>query len=165
MHNSRLFALVGVGIGVMGLLLKSLRTAGEGLLPTLSQTSGDFPSGIPTIWGGMSVVAQVIIVVLIVAIVAIALRPINEQPMDRTSASVVSVAGLVILGFTLAQWIDAGDKAESLQAGFMEAARADIISAAYTVTTSAGFMILLVGTALVIFGGVMSLRRELSRII
>ena len=47
MHNSRLFALVGVGIGAIGLFLKSLRTAGEGLLPTLSQTSGGFPDGIP----------------------------------------------------------------------------------------------------------------------
>ena len=51
MHNSRLFALVGVG-GVIGLLVKGLRTAGEGLLPTLNQTNAGSPDGIPTIWGG-----------------------------------------------------------------------------------------------------------------
>jgi hypothetical protein len=53
MHNSRLFALVGVGIAVIGLFVKGLRTAGEGLLPTLSQSDAGFPDGLPTIWGGV----------------------------------------------------------------------------------------------------------------
>ena len=52
MHNSRLFALVGVGIAVIGLFVKGLRTAGEGLLTTLSQSDAGFPDGLPTIWGG-----------------------------------------------------------------------------------------------------------------
>ena len=54
MHNSRLFALVGAGIGVMSLFLEALTTGGEGLLPTLSQMSDAFPDGIATIWGGLA---------------------------------------------------------------------------------------------------------------
>lgn len=85
MHNSRLFALVGAGIGIMGLFLKALTTAGEGLLPTLSQTDSGFPNGIPTIWGGLATWAQIVLVLVIGAIITLSLRPRHEDPLDRTS--------------------------------------------------------------------------------
>ena len=162
MHNSRLFALVGVGIGIMGLFVKSLNTAGEGLLPTLSQT-GDFPDGIPTIWGGLATWAQVLLIILIVVVVAIALRPPHERPLDRTSGSVVAVIGLAVMGYAVVRWADAADKADVLEAGFLRAAQADVIPAAYSVAPSTGFVVLLVGTALVVFGGVLGFRSD-SRI-
>jgi hypothetical protein len=139
MHNSRLYALVGVGIGSMGLFLKTLTTAGEGLLPTLSQMAAAFPDGIPTIWGGLAMWAQVLLLLIVTAIVVIALRPNHELPMDRVEGAVVSVLGLALVGYS---------------------AQADIIPAAYSVNTSTGFVILLVGASLVVFGGVISLRRE-----
>jgi hypothetical protein len=160
MHNSRLFALVGTGIGIMGLFLKALTTEGEGLLHTLSQTSAGFPDGIPTIWGGLATWAQVMLVIFIAAVVVLALRPVHEEPFDRTSGGAVAVIGLAMLGYALSEWIDAGDKAESLQAGFLQAAQADVIPTAHTVATSTGFIILLVGTVLVVFGGALGFRTD-----
>lgn len=164
MHNSRLFALVGVGIGIMGLFLQALTTAGEGLLPTLSQTDSDFPDGIPTIWGGLATWAQVLLVLLIGSVIAISLRPLHKLPLDRTSGGIVAVLGFVMFAFSVSEWADAGDKADSLEFGFLQAAQADIIPAAYTVSTSTGFVILLVGTALVVYAGILSLRRESTRV-
>ncbi len=163
MHNSRLFALVGVGIGIMGLFLPSLNTAGEGLLPTLAQSSGGFPDGIPTIWGGLATWAQVLLVILITVVVVIAFRPPHEDPLDRTSTSIVAVIGVAVLGYAVSQWADAADKADQLEAGFLQAAQAGIIPAAYSVAPSTGFVVLLVGTVLVTFAGILGFRYE-SRI-
>ncbi len=160
MHNSRLFALVGAGIGVMSLFLEALTTGGEGLLPTLSQMSDAFPDGIATIWGGLATWAQLVLVVLIVGVVGLALRPRHDDPLDRTSATAMAVIGVAILGYGVAQWVDAGDKAEALEAGFRQAAENGIISQAYTVDTSTGFVILVVGAVLVAFGGVLGLRSD-----
>ena len=155
MHNSRLFALVGVGIGAIGLFLKSLRTAGEGLLPTLSQTSGGFPDGIPTIWGGLATWAQIL---LASAVVVLSLWPRHDDPLERTPALVVAVTGVSLLGYAVSEWIDAIDKADALQAGFLQASQAGVIRAAYSVSPSTGFVILLVGTILIVFSGAISLR-------
>lgn len=160
MHNSRLFALVGTGIGIMGLFLKSLTTSGQGLLPTLSQTSGSFPDGIPTIWGGLATWAQVLLVLLIAAVIGLSLRPRHEEPYEQASAGIVAVIGLAMLGYAVSEWIDAGDKADALQAGFLQAAQAGVIPTAHSVTTSTGFIVLLVGTVLIVFGGVLSLRSD-----
>ena len=158
MHNSRLFALVGVGIGAIGLFLKSLRTAGEGLLPTLSQTSGGFPDGIPTIWGGLATWAQILLVLLASAVVVLSLWPRHDDPLERTPALVVAVTGVSLLGYAVSEWIDAIDKADALQAGFLQASQAGVIRAAYSVSPSTGFVILLVGTILIVFSGAISLR-------
>lgn len=160
MHNSRLFPLVGVGIAVIGLFLKSLTTAGEGLLPTLSQMEAAFPEGIATIWGGLAMWAQILLLLIITAVVGITLRPNHELPIDRVEGAVVSILGIALIGYAVSRWVDAGARAEDLEIGFAQAAQADIIPAAYSVSTSAGFVILLVGASLILFGGVVSLRRE-----
>ena len=157
MHNSRLFALVGVGIGIMALFLKALTTAGEGLLPTLSQT-GAFPDGIPTIWGGLATWAQVLLVIVIIAVIGLALRPRHEDPFDRTSGGIVAVLGITTLGYAVTEWADAFDKADVLEAGFLQMARQGVIDVVYSVAPSTGFVILLVGTALIVFGGVLGFR-------
>ena len=144
----------------MGLFVKTLTTAGEGLLPTLSQTGGGLPDGIPTIWGGLSSWAQILLVVLVTTVVVLALRPVHGDPLDRTNASIVAVIGLGMVGYAVTEWIDAGDKADTLAAAFLEALRQGIISDAPSVTVSVGFMILLVGATLVVFGGVVALRSE-----
>jgi hypothetical protein len=160
MHNSRLFALVGAGIGVMGLFLNALTTAGDGLLPTLSQMSSDFPNGIPTIWGGLATWAQVLLVLVIATVATLALRPRHDEPLDRTAAGVMAVLGLALMGYAVSRWLEAGDQAETLEAGFLQAAQNGIISQAYSVDPSTGFVILLVGTVLVVFGGVLGLRQD-----
>jgi hypothetical protein len=158
MHSSRLYPIVGVVVGIVGLFIKALTTDGEGLLPTLSQASDAFPDGIPTIWGGLATWAQFMIVILIAVVLVAALRPVISDQLDRTTGAVVAVVGVAMLAYTVSEWLDAGDKADALQAGFLQAAQGGIIPDAYTVNTSVGFIILLVGTVLVAFGGALGFR-------
>lgn len=160
MHSSRLFALVGIGIAVIGLPLRSLSTGGAGLLPTLSQMDADLPDGISSIWGGFPTWAQVSLVILIGAVVALTARPIHDEPLDHRTGSIVAVIGVVMLGYGVSEWIQAIDRANLLEAGFLEAARAGVISTVYPVSTSPGFVIFLVGAVLVVFGGVLGLRED-----
>ncbi len=155
MHWNRLVALAGVIIGIIGLSLEGLTTEGEALLPNLSAANPAFPDGIPTIWGGLATWAQPVLVILILAVVILALRPDRAAAMDRTSSMIVSVIGVALLAYAVVRMLDAGDKADGLQAAFAQAASAGAIPTAFTVATGFGFLILIVGTVLVIFGGAM----------
>jgi hypothetical protein len=158
MHTGRLFALTGVIIGIIGLFMKALRTAGEDLLPTLHQQSADFPDGIPTIWGGLDTWAKIVLVVLIVIVVVLAFMGVRKEAMNRTSSSITAVIGVALLAYTLVKMFDAFDSADTLQAGFGQLAAGGAIPAAYTVSAGIGFFVLLVGTVLVIAGGLSGLR-------
>lgn len=160
MHNGRLFTIVGAGITVVGLIPRSMRTAGEGLLPTLSQTGAGFPDGVPTIWGSFAVWAQIFVVVALVAVVAMALRPNVAFPLDRSEASITAVAGFALLGYGVSEWLSTIDQAESLVSAFINAAEEGIISVVFSVSASSGYAIVLVGAVLIVFGGVLSLRPE-----
>lgn len=163
MHLHRLVALVGVLIGIVGLFLKSLVTEGEELLPTLSAQSDAFPDGIPTIWGGLDVWAQWLVVVLIVIVVVLALRPPRGEPYDTTAAGITAVAGVAMLAYAIVKYVDATDKADNLAAGFQQAAGGGAIPQAFTVEPGIGFFILILGTALVGMGGIFSLVFRNSR--
>jgi hypothetical protein len=155
MHRNRLIALAGVIIGIIGLALEGVTTEGEALLPTLNAANPAFPDGISTIWGGLASWAQPVLVILILAVVVLALRPDRAESMHRTSSMVVSVIGVALLAYAVVKMIDTGDTADRLQAAFAEAASAGAIPGAFTVATGFGFLILIVGTVLVTFGGAM----------
>jgi len=159
MHISRIVALVGVVLGVIGLFMKALTTEGEGLLVQLSQADPNFPGGIPTIWGGLATWAQVVAVIAIVVVVALVARPPITAPFDRIGAIVVSLIGVSLTAYAVVKWMDAGDRAEQLEAGFAQAAAATAIPEAFTVSTGIGFIVLMVGTVLVLVGGVLALAR------
>ncbi len=160
MHTGRLFALAGVVIGIIGLFLKSLSSAGESLLPALAQANPAFPDGIPTIWGGLDTWAQWVLVVLIVVVVVLALLGVRSAAMDRNSSAVTAVIGVALLAYVIVKYLDALDSADSIQAGMAQAAAGGLIPEAYTVSVGIGFLILAVGTVLVIAGGLSGLRSE-----
>lgn len=153
MHLNRLIALAGVIIGVIGLFMKSLSTDAEELLPTLNAASPDFPDGVPTIWGGLDLWAQWALVILIIVVVVICLRPVISEGLDRNSSMIVAVIGVALLAYAIVKWMDAGDKADNLQAAFAQAASAGSIPAAFEVSRGIGFFVLIIGTVLVTFGG------------
>ena len=163
MAFSRLLALAGVVIGIIGLALKSLSTSGEELLPQLSQANEAFPDGIPTIWGGLETWAQVVLVILIIVVVVLALRPPLSAPMDTMSASVVSVIGFALMVYAIIKWMDAADKSDNLQAAFGQAFEAGLIPEAFTVNPTAGFLILVIGTVVVIFSGIVAITANQSK--
>ncbi|NIA25112.1 MAG: hypothetical protein GWP04_06035 [Gammaproteobacteria bacterium] len=162
MHTGRLLALAGVIIGIIGLFLKALTTAGEGMLPALHQADPAFPDGIPTIWGGLDTWAQIVLVVLIVTVVVLALLGARSAPMSRSSSLITAVIGVALLAYSIVKYLDALDAADTIQAGMAQAAAGGMIPEAYTVSAGIGFLILIVGTVLVIAGGLSGLRSSES---
>lgn len=158
MHTGRLFALAGVIIGIIGLFLEALSTDGAGLLPALSAENPAFPESIPTIWGGLDTWAQVALVVLIIAVVILALLGVRSAAMSRESSLITAGIGVVLLVYVVIKMFDARDEAEALHGAFAQAAGAGAIPQAFTVSAGIGFLILIVGTVLVIAGGFSGLR-------
>ncbi len=155
MHRNRLIALAGVIIGIIGLFIKSLNTDGEELLPTLNAANPDFPDGVPTIWGGLDLWAQWVLVILIIVVLVICLRPVISQGLDRNSSMIVALIGVATLAYAIIKWMDAGDKADNLEAAFGQAAAGGAIPAAFEVGRSVGFLVLIIGTVLITFAGAM----------
>ncbi|MDH5372029.1 MAG: hypothetical protein OEX97_03705 [Acidimicrobiia bacterium] len=158
MHTGRLFALVGVIIGIIGLFLKALNTDGEGLLPNLNAADPAFPDSIPTIWGGLDTWAQVVLVIIIIAVVFMALYGARAAAMDRNSSMITAVLGAALLAYAVVKLLEANDEADTLAAGFGQAFAGGMIPEAYSVGVGVGFFILIVGTVLVVAGGLSGLR-------
>ncbi|MCP3973837.1 MAG: hypothetical protein GY720_05025 [bacterium] len=158
MHLHRLMALAGVVIGVLGLFFSGLSTDGEGVLAALNASGAAFPDGIPTIWGGLDGWAQVLLVILIIAVVAIALMPDRSMPYDNTMAGTTAVIGVALLAYAIVKALDASDSAETLEAGFAQAAAGGAPGvSAWTVAVGIGFFVLMAGTVLVAAAGVLSM--------
>ena len=158
MHLHRLMALAGALIGIIGLFFSGLTTDGKGVLEALSQQSDSFPDGIPTIWGGLDGWAQVVLVVLIIVTVALAVMPDRLLTYDNTGAGITAVVGLALLAYAFIKYLDAADSADTLEAGFAQAAAGGVPGVqAWTVSPSIGFFVLMIGTVLVLGAGVMSL--------
>jgi hypothetical protein len=160
MHTGRLFVLAGVIIGVIGLFMKSLRTAGEAVFPAMHAGNAAFPDGIPTIWGGLDTWAQIVLVVLLVVVVVLALLGPVSKAMSKNASLTTAVIGTALLAYVIVKMIDAFDSADTLQAGLAQAAAGGAIPTAYTVSAGFGFFVLLVGTVLVIAGGLSALRGD-----
>jgi uncharacterized membrane protein len=159
MHRTRLLAIFGIVVGVVGLFLTSLNTDGEATLPALNQANPDFPDGIPTIWGGLDGWAQIALVALIVIVLALALRPVVQESMHRTSGVILIVIGIALFAYAVVKWIDASDKADTLQEAFAGAAGAGAIPVAFEVSTAPlGYVLLLAGTAVVAVAGLLAVR-------
>ena len=160
MHLGRTLSIVGVIIGVIGLFMGALTTGGEELLPTLNAANPAFPDGIPTIWGGLATWAQVVLVILILVVLALAVRGARKDAIDRNSSMGISAIGVALAAYALVKLFEAGDEAETLQGAFGQAAGGGLIPEAYTVSAGSGFYILIVGTVLVIGGGLLGLTRS-----
>jgi hypothetical protein len=160
MHTGRLFVLAGVIVGIIGLFMKSLRTAGESVLPTLHGADPSFPGGIPTIWGGLATWAQIVLVILLVVVVALAFMGTLSKAMGKNASLTTAVIGVALLAYVVFKMFDAFDSADTLEAGFAQAAGGGAIQTAYTVSAGFGFFVLLVGTVLVIAGGLSGMRGD-----
>jgi hypothetical protein len=152
MHWTRIWTLLGVVLGVAALFMKGATTDGEELLPALSQ-GGEFPDGISTIWGGLDPWVQVVVVIAIIAVVAFALMPPLKAVETLPYALITTLIGVALLVYAIVKFVEAGDDASTLEAGFAQAAAAGAIPAAFTVTVGNGFYILMAGTAMVAIGG------------
>ena len=84
--------------------------------------------------------------------------PVSELILASASGIRRALLDQVGLAYAVVKMLDAGDEAEILQGGFAQAAAGGMIPEAYTVGTGIGFLILIVGTVLVVAGGLSGLR-------
>ncbi len=156
MHIGRILALVGALFAVLGLALKVLIMDGVDALPELSQAVPGVPDGIPTIFGGLDTWAKVVVVVLLVVIVVLAVRPPTKQPQDRVSAGITTLAGAAFFVYAVIKLLETGDESLALMEVFDQlgevGARPEALDGSI-VAPGFGFLIIMVGTALVATGG------------
>ncbi|MGA9595086.1 MAG: hypothetical protein WBV06_02945 [Acidimicrobiia bacterium] len=160
-HFRRLMALAGVVIGIIGLFMKSLITDGESEMETLAQIAHDggshFPKGIPTIWGGLAAWAQVLLVIFIILIVFLCLRPDIAKGFNQMDSMIIGVIGVALLAYAVYKFVDAGDAANSLAAGFAAMASQGAPTSAHDVSRGVGFFVLILGTVLIAAAGALGL--------
>lgn len=161
MHSHRVWALIGVLLGVLGLFMKAATSNGEELMGQFAQAVPDFPDGLPTIWGGLDTWAQVVLVVLIVIVAILALKPPLSAPMSRVAGIELTVIGVALFAYAIVKWMDASNSASDLTDAFAQLASAGAAPEAFTASANPiGFVLLLVGTAIVALTGVMTMMRK-----
>jgi len=157
MHYSRIIALLGAVLGVVGLFMPGLNTDGEAVMPALNAANPAVPDGVPTIWGGLDTWAQVVVVIILVAIAVFALRPPLKDPEDNIGAGITTLAGVAFLIYAVIKLLETNDDATALKGAFAQAAEAGAIPAAFDVSSGYGFYVIIIGAGLVAIGGVLSL--------
>ena len=156
-HRTRVWALIGVVLGVAALFTKGATTDGEELLPALSESGAAFPDGISTIWSGLDTWVQVLVVVAIVIVVVLAFMPPLSLVEKVPYALTTTLVGVALLIYAIIKYLEASDDASALQDGFAEAAAVGAIPAAFEVSVGWGFYVLMAGTAMVAIGGLVML--------
>jgi len=160
MHIGRILALVGALFAVLGLALTVLIMDGMDALPELSQAVPGVPDGIPTIFGGLDTWAKVVVVVLLAVVVVLAVRPRTRQPQDRVSAGITTLVGVAFFVYAVIKLLETGDESLALMEVFDQLGEVGARPAALDgsiVAPGFGFLIIMVGTALVATGGVFGL--------
>lgn len=161
MHYGRILAVLGVVVGVVGFVLKKASSAGEAALAQLSQADPSFPANLDeNTWSALyndTAAAAVIYAIAAVGVLAAALFPPLGSPMKRLVALSATVLGIVMLIIGVFATLGAADDADTLEAGFAQAAAAGVIPDAYTVSIGWGWYLLIVGGVVAAIGGVVSL--------
>ena len=150
-HLSRLMALAGVVIGIIGLFMKALTTSvADGAPAEVVGGVDNAAASFPTIWGGLDTWAQWVLVIFIIVVVVLAVRPVVSAALNRLDSMIVGGIGLVLLVYAIIRWIDAGDKADGATALLVSNG---IPESLFSVGPGLGFVVLVVGTVLVTFAG------------
>ncbi len=160
MHIGRILALLGVVVGAVGFVLKSATSAGDVVLPALNQADPAFPSGFDNTWTALyndTAWAAIVFALLALGSLAIALIPPLGDSMKRIYGLSASTFGVLMLLIAVFSTLGAGDRADTLQAGFAQAAQGGLIPDAFTVSIGFGWYLWSLAGVLVAIGGVMSL--------
>jgi len=156
-----MLAILGVVLAAVGMLLQSASSAGEAALEQLSQLPDlSFPSGFDNTWTALyndTAVAAVIFAIAAIAALIAALLPPLGQPLKRIYGLAVATLGVLMLVIGIFATMGAMDDADTLEAGFAQAASAGAIPEAYTVMIGWGWWLLILSGVVVAVGGVVSL--------
>ncbi|MFV1999230.1 MAG: hypothetical protein ACC654_02595 [Acidimicrobiia bacterium] len=162
MHYGRIVALVGVVIGAVGLLIKKASSDGEVALAQLSQAPDSaFPPDLAeNTWTALyndTAWAAVVLALAAVVTIIVALAPPFDEPMKRLFGLIATVMGVIMLLIGVFATLGAMDDADTLEAGFAQAAAAGVLPVAFAVSIGFGWYLLVLGGAIVAIGGVLSL--------
>lgn len=154
MHLSRTFALGGVIVGIIGLIMRGLSSdAPAEIFTAMNAANPAVPASIPTIWTGLSSTAQIIVVVLIALVAFLAFQGAREAAMSKMGSIITMLVGLGLGIYAIIKYIDTRETASTLEGAFGQAAAGDLIPAAFTVAAGVGFFIVIAGAILVEVGG------------
>lgn len=161
MHYGRILMLVGVIGAVVGFVLKSASSAGEGALALLSQADpASWPTGFSSTWTALyndTAWAAIVFALALIGSLIVALTPPFDQPVKRLFGLSAAVLGVLMLIVGVVAAVGASNDADALQAGFAQAAAAGAIPDAFSVSIGFGWYLLILGGVLVAIGGVVSL--------
>ena len=161
MHYGRIIAILGVVTAVIGFLLKKASSAGEAAMAALNQANPAIPPDLDeNTWSALyndTAWAAIVYAIAGVAALIIALVPPIKPPMPRLYGLSAAVLGVLMLVIGIFAAMGARDDADTLEAGFAQAAAAGAIPEAYTVTLGWGWFLLILAGGLVAIGGVVSL--------
>jgi len=162
MHYGRIVALVGVVIGAVGLLIKKASSDGEAALAQLSQApDSKFPPDLAeSTWTALyndTAWAAIVLALAAFVVIIVALAPPLADPMNRLFGLIATVMGVIMLLVGIFATLGAMDDADTLEAGFAQAAAAGVLPVAFAVSIGFGWYLLAIGGAIVGIGGVLSL--------
>lgn len=160
MHYGRIVIVVGAVLGAIGFIPQSASSAGEELLPQLSQANPAFPSGFDSTFTALyndTAAAAIIYLIAAIAALGTTFMPPFKEAMNRMMALTATVLGVVMLVIGVFSTMGASDDASTLQDAFGQAAAGGLIPEAYTVSIGWGWYLLILAGVVVAVGGVLSL--------
>jgi hypothetical protein len=173
LHYTRIVALVGVVIVVIGLLLQSASSGAEAEIPdaggatfmdvTNAATGGAVPSTFDSVWGAIydeSVPGGIVLVLALLVIVALAFVPPMQDTPNRMYSLVLTIVGVIVIIIAGIAMNKAMGDASDLQDAYAQMAAAGALPTAFGVSISAGWVLLLVGGGVSSIAGILGLMAD-----
>lgn len=170
LHYSRIVALVGVAIAAIGLFLQSASSGAEAEVPggggatfmdaTSAATQGAVPDSFDSVWVAIydEVAAGGIILILaLLVVVALAFVPPIKEALGRMYGFVLVIVGVIAIVIAGIATNTAMNDATDLQNAYAQMAAQGALPAAFGVSISIGWVLLLVGAGVAAIAGLLAL--------
>jgi hypothetical protein len=170
LHYSRIVGLVGVVVAAIGLLMQSASSAAEEAIPggdgttfmqaTSAATEGAVPSEFDSVWGAIYnelAIAGIILALALLIIVALAFVPPMKEIPNRMYSLVGVIVGVIVIVISGIAMNRAMGDASDLHNAYVQMAAAGALPAAFGVSISVGWVLLLVGGGVSSVAGILGL--------
>lgn len=170
LHYTRIVGLVGVAISAIGLFLQSASSGAESAVPggggatfmdaTSAATGGAAPASFDSVWGTIyneTAAAGVVLVLVFLVVVALAFVPPMGEPLGRMYGLVLTIVGVIAFVIAGIAVNTAMSDANDLQNAYAQMNAAGVLPAAFGVSISIGWVLLLVGASVAAISGILTL--------
>jgi hypothetical protein len=173
LHYTRIVALVGVVVVVIGLLLQSASSSAEDAIPgsdgatfmevSSAATGGAVPASFDSVWGAIydeSAAGGIVLALALLVIVAVAFVPPMPDTPNRMYSLVLTIVGVIVIVIAGIAMNRAMGDASDLQNAYAAMAAGGALPAAFGVSISAGWVLLLVGGGVASVAGILGLMAD-----